>query len=268
MITVHCLIKNEENFIWYSIESVINHVDKIMIWDTGSTDTTIQIIKDLESKYQNKISFKEKGKVDEIKYSKLRQEMLEKTDQGWIMLLDGDEIWWEDSIKKVVELIKSNGKDVESIIVPTVNLIGDIYHFQESKAGKYKFGNKIGHYSLRFINTNIPELHVANSYGKEGYFDENNVLIQDRSQNKIQYIEAPYIHATHLFRSTHDQFVMQRNRKRKSEIGLSFPNDFYYPESFFLSRPSIIPNIWTNMDLKFKLKAYLVTPLRKLKRRI
>ncbi|MBU1256082.1 hypothetical protein KKA49_00135 [Patescibacteria group bacterium] len=49
-IIVHCLVKNEERFIWYAIKSVLPFVDKIMVWDTGSTDKTIQIIKSIKSK--------------------------------------------------------------------------------------------------------------------------------------------------------------------------------------------------------------------------
>jgi len=48
-IVVHCLVKNEENFIWYAINSVLPFVDKIMIWDNDSTDKTIEIIKSIHS---------------------------------------------------------------------------------------------------------------------------------------------------------------------------------------------------------------------------
>ena len=44
----HTLVKNEERYIWYAVMSVIDWVDKILIWDTGSTDKTVEIIKEIE----------------------------------------------------------------------------------------------------------------------------------------------------------------------------------------------------------------------------
>ena len=44
-LTVHCIVKNEERWIWYSLMSVLEHSDKIIVYDTGSSDKTIEIIK-------------------------------------------------------------------------------------------------------------------------------------------------------------------------------------------------------------------------------
>jgi len=147
-------------------------------------------------------------------------------------------------------------------------LVGDIFHYQEKTAGQYKFGKRIGHYALRFFNRNIPGIHVIEDYGKEGFADKNNNPIQNRDQNKIAYVDAPYLHATHLIRSSKDKEVMQRTSKLKYELGIPFPKDFYYPESFFMLRPSVVTNIWENMDINFKLRAFFETPLRKIKRRL
>lgn len=268
MITVHCLVKNEENFIWYAVTSVVDHVDQVLLWDTGSTDKTTEIIKELKKNYPIKIITKEIGKVDEKKYSEVRQDMLNETKDGWIFILDGDEIWWEDSIKKVTSFIEEKEGKYESLIVPTYNLIGDIYHYQEKSAGQYKFGNKKGHFALRLINKNIPGLHIINSYGKEGFADKNNVSIQNRDQTKIKFLNAPYIHTTHLERSSLDKSVMQRSQKLKYEIGIPFSKDFYYPESFFRPRPEIVPNVWEVMTSHYKTKATLETPFKKIKRRL
>lgn len=268
MVTVHTLVKNEENFIWYSILSVIEHVDNILVWDTGSTDKTIEIVRELIKIYPNKIFFKELGNVNEREYSVLRQQMLDETKSDWIFILDGDEIWWEDSIKSVIGFIRKNGQNYESIVVPTINLVGDIFHRQEELAGQYKIGKKKGHIAIRFVNRNISGLHVFESYGKEGYADNEDTPIQNRNQDKIYFLNAPYIHTTHLLRSSKDGEVMQRANKRKHELGIVFPFDFYYPEAFFRSRPEIIPNVWNNMDFNFRFRAFIETPLKKIKRRI
>lgn len=43
-ITAHVMVKNEEFFIFEAIRSVIEHVDKMIIFDTGSTDGTVRKI--------------------------------------------------------------------------------------------------------------------------------------------------------------------------------------------------------------------------------
>ncbi|CAN5301803.1 hypothetical protein BH10PAT1_BH10PAT1_3030 [soil metagenome] len=268
MIIAHLLIKNEENFVWYSVMSVIDNIDKIMIWDTGSTDNTKEIVKEIIKKYKDKIEYRETGEVDKTQYTKIRQQMVDETKFGWIFVLDGDEIWWSDSIKKVVNFINKKGNDFETIIVPTFNLVGDMFHYQEKSAGKYKFGNRVGHYALRFMNKDINGLHVSDEYGKEGYFDNENKPIQNRNQDKQKFINAPYIHTTHLMRSSKDKNVMQRNKKLKYEIGTEFPKDFYYPEVFFKEKPTMVSNIWKNTNFNFKLKAFVETPLRKIKRKL
>ncbi len=267
-ITAHCLVKNEENFIWYSIMSVVDCVDKILVWDTGSTDRTIEIIDEIRTRYPKKVDFVEVGDVDPNKYSEIRQKMVSETKNGWIFVLDGDEIWWNNSIEIVTVFLKENAKKYESIVVPTMNLVGDMFHYQEQSGGRYKFGKLKGHYALRFINRDISGLHISDSYGKEGFFDGNNVSIQNRDETRIKFINAPYIHTTHLVRSPKDKEVMQRIKKTKYELGIEFPKDFYYPESFFKEKPEIVKNVWENANSGFKFRAFFETPLRKIKRRI
>ena len=43
------LIRNEENFIWFAINSVIDYVDEIMVWDMGSIDKTEEIVKSIDN---------------------------------------------------------------------------------------------------------------------------------------------------------------------------------------------------------------------------
>lgn len=269
MITAHVLVKNEENFIWYSIMSVIDHIDKIMIWDTGSTDNTWEIITELKKRYK-KISAK---RLD-LKYfdeGKIRQSMLEETKTPWFIVVDGDEIWWNDSISHVIKFINDEGKDYESVVVPTINLVGDIFHYQEKEAGKYKLLGMKGHYNLRAINTKIPGLKSSGEHMIGGWVDNEGEMIQERDPKRIKFIDAPYIHGTYLQRAgvkTGDSEVMKRSIKLKRELGISFPRDFYYPEVFFKVRPTLVPNVWKNMDFGFRLRAFFETPFRKIKRRL
>ena len=55
------IVKNEGRYIYFAISSVIDFLDKMLVWDTGSKDDTVAIIKYLEKKYPKKIIFKQIG---------------------------------------------------------------------------------------------------------------------------------------------------------------------------------------------------------------
>lgn len=272
-ISAHTLVKNEARYVWYAIMSVIDHVDKVLLWDTGSTDGTLEIIQEILKTPQakGKVNFKKIDNVTSETFSKVRQLMLDETKTDWFIMVDGDEVWWEESIKQVVDTINAKGDRLESIVVPTINLIGDIYHYQEESTGQYHLAGRTGHLNLRGINRKIPGLHSWGPHGQWGWVDEKDKMIQYRDPKKILYIDAPYLHATNVpragsFNKEHD--VPKRAMKRKYELGIPFPLDFYYPEVFFRPRPEIAPSPWEKTDAKFKVRAALETPLRKIKRRL
>lgn len=271
-IWAHTLVRNEERFVWFAVMSVIEYVEKILIWDTGSNDKTVKIIKEIKRKYPKKVNFKEVGEVTPKRFTQVRQEMLEATLSDWFIVVDGDEIWWEDSIRKIVEVIKKKGDKIESIVVPVYNLVGDIYHYQEKAAGKYQLAGKRGHLSLRAVNRKIPGLRADKPHGTFGWIDNQGRMIQDRNIGKIEYINsAPILHATYLPRSSerrYDLDVPKRAKKLKYEVGKSFSLDFYYPEVLFRPKPNFVLSPWRRMSRGYLVRAVLETPLRKLKRRI
>ncbi len=270
-IWAHMLVKNEARWLWYSVASIAPYVDKVLLWDTGSTDKSLDVIKSLLDYFPGRIDFKKRPQSSAFDFAEVRQEMLDVTQSDWFLTVDGDEIWWKDSIGKLVSHINKVKTEKESVIVPTYNLVGDIFHYQDKSSGKYNFGKYSGHYNLRAVNRNIPGLKSLGKHGVWGWADEDSKMIQDRGADKMDFVDAPYLHATNLLRSTNqqgDNEVVKRKGKLKYEIGLPFPKDFYYPEVLFESHPEFIYSPWQTMDGSFKTRAYLETPLRRLKRKI
>lgn len=259
-IWVNTIVHNEENFIWFAVMSVVDFVDKVLIYDSGSTDKTVDIIKEIQKIKGEKIEFSEIGALDEYQFTKARQEMLDKSNCDWILIVDGDEIWSNESIKKLTDKIKRDGRNLDGIVVPYYVSIGDIYHYQEKEAGQYNILGKKGHFSLRALNKNIPGLHVDWPYGKESYFDGNNRLIQERKG--IIFLDAPYFHVTHLQRSN------LKNDKFKYELGKKVEKDFKFPEVLSKLAPEIVPSPWKKRSKLFWLTSLPLTPLRKIKRRL
>lgn len=262
-ITGHCLVRNEERWIWFAIMSVIDHVDQLLVYDTGSTDATLEVIKTIKDK---KLTLEKKGSITPEEFPRIRQEMLKNSDSGWVFLLDGDEVWPQWAIKEVVGAMNES-EGVESIVVQTKNLVGDIYHYQEEAAGRYQIHGRRGHYNLRAFRRDIPGLHAAMPHGRQGYFDGSGKPIQEREKIAI-LDDVYYLHLTHLPRSSKDAEVPLRKRKFKYELGKAFPRDFSYPEVFSLNRPEIVPSPWTNRSKGYLVRALLETPPKMLRRRL
>lgn len=265
-IWVHCMVKNEDRWLWFAVKSVIDHVDKILLWDTGSSDGSLEIETELMKRYPNKIILNNTTIETAQEFTNVRQEMLDITKSDWFLMLDGDEIWYESSIRKLILEINNISSGVESFVVPTVNLVGDIFHYQDSSAGRYNFGDLSGHYNLRAIKRNIPGLKSLGKHGVWGWVDNEDNMIQDR--NTFQFIDAPYLHATNIQRSPVDSQVIKRVKKLKYEIGIEFPLDHYYPEVLFKDHPEIVQSPWRNTSNIYKFRALIETPIRKIKRKI
>jgi hypothetical protein len=266
-IWAHTVFKNEERWLWYSVTSIIDHVDKVLLWDTGSTDRSWEIATLLKKKYGEKIDLRQYGEVTLETFPKLRQAMLDTTKCDWFLVVDADEIWWEQSIKTLVSEIEKVYDKTESIIVSNYNLVGDIYHYFSEDAGKYRFGNLVGNYALRAIKRNIRGLCSEGKHGVWGWSDGEK-QVQDR--NTFKFVDVSYLHTTFLPRGENRKFdlrVPKRARKLKYEIGEEFPKDFYYPEAFFKEKPDFIPSPWSPMSINYKLKAMIQTPLKKFRRR-
>jgi glycosyltransferase involved in cell wall biosynthesis len=267
-LVANSVVRNEECWFWYSLKSVLPYVQEILVWDTGSKDHTVSIVKSIRSP---KIKFKcVSPTFDETALSRTRQRMLQATRADWLMILDGDEVWPESSLQKIIAFINTEGEKYDSIVVPTLNCVGDIYHICSPKTGRYKIAGHVGHYNIRFINlSRIKGLHVANLPGKlQSYYDARNVKIQDRNPKRIAFLEAPLMHMTHLKRSHYrknEVSVYWRGVKKRFELGVPLASDFKYPSVFDLNPPlgSIYP--WQHRALDFYIAAHLMSPLRNLK---
>ncbi|KKL84975.1 hypothetical protein LCGC14_1959370 [marine sediment metagenome] len=119
-LTIHSMVKNEP-FIYYSIKSVYPYVDKIIITDTGSTDHTLSDIDRLLSEdFEKKITFntylipadghdwtiKDFGKfkrqyAKEVPLGPVRQTQIDLTKTDFFMILDGDEVHYNDAMETI-----------------------------------------------------------------------------------------------------------------------------------------------------------------------
>ncbi len=255
--TVHTIVKNEDQWIWYAIASVINYASKLIIYDTGSYDKTVEIIKTFP---QTKIIFEEKGEVSPEQLVVLRNEQIEKTKTDWFLLVDGDEVWPKKTTEEFINKIKINDKTKVGVVIKVRLCLGNIFHYQEEKAGKYNIAGNIGHLNIRGYRKN-KSYYWRGKYPLEAYIDKDGSFLQDQPE-KLIFLNQYYWHLTHLQRSS-----ISASPKRKLEIGYRIKNTSL-PEVFFQKRPEIVPKPWIGYSLPENLIAHLLTPFKKMKRRI
>lgn len=265
-ITAHMVVKNEDRFIWYAVSSVLPYVDQFFIFDTGSDDKTVEIIKTFKSK---KIIFEKKGEVDSKKLVELRQEQIDRTETDWIWIVDGDEVYPKNTSEAIFKIINSK-KSYHGIIVHRYDLLGDIYHCQDESVGAYNQFGKRGHYVLRLLNmSSFPKLQVKGEYPNEYFADNHGNSIKEKGREYFAFVEERIFHAMYLKRSAQEKDLTQvlNRNKVKIELGSVIPKEDI-PEVFFQKRIDIVPQVTIPRGWFYTLLAVFITPIKKLKRKI
>lgn len=216
-ITAHCVIKNEEVYIRYAIQSVIDFVDCVLVYDTGSTDATVEIVKELAHQYPEKIIFEEKGECDKQRHTELRQEMIEKTKTEWFMILDGDEVWTKRALEEAVYIIRKKA-GVECIMTPFYLCVGDIYH-ESRKKGQIEMLGKKDFFYPRFIKI-TRGVHWEGDYNKDTLLNSKDEIFFNKENSMI--MDSHYWHMTHLKRSSSDDNEYSSGGTRYSKRVLTY----------------------------------------------
>ncbi len=150
MISLCMIVKNESHNLLRLLESVKNHVDEIIIVDTGSTDNSIEIA------LQFGANISQVGWNDD--FSAARNHALIQAKGDWIIVLDADEqlVVSGESLQALVK------KQPEAINVLTVGIFNFINDYTVVPYGSYPriFRNHLGiHYEGR--------LHEQLTYGSQ-----------------------------------------------------------------------------------------------------
>ncbi|MDB5038338.1 MAG: waaE 3, partial [Bacteriovoracaceae bacterium] len=115
-LSVCYIVKNEEMLLEASLRSIETLAEEIIVVDTGSTDSTLQIAKKFSDRVE---SFKW---CDDFSAARNFCASLAKSD--WILFIDGDEILEENGEKEIRETIEA-GKDISAFGVLQRNYTND-----------------------------------------------------------------------------------------------------------------------------------------------
>lgn len=261
-ITGHCIVKNEDIWVWFALQSVLPFCEEILVYDTGSTDNTVSIIKSINSP---KIKFEEKGLVTPKQLVDLRRDQIKKTKTDWFLIIDGDEIWPEENIAELIKAAEGLSKDKLALFNRVRNCVGDIYHYLPESAGRYQIGGIKGHLNIRLIK-NVPGLDIKGIYPLESYtFDNRSIQEQ---VDKLEFMDTWLLHMSFLKRSSSDKSKVSGSfgKSKKAEKGIKFSKNDLPKILFDKKVPFNALEQLKKRSLIYETAAFITDPVIKLKR--
>ena len=241
-ITGHMVVKNEDRWVWFSIMSVIDFLDKLIIFDTGSRDKTNEIIKQVlkNEAIRDKIEYQELGSVTPEAFHKIRQKQIDMTTTDYFMVVDGDEIWYRDSLEELGSILSEKHPDL--VATRFINCCEDVFHYRNDDKETYCIAGIKGSITIRVYSRTIPGICCGGVYGVEGYIDENGNAVQEGNYH-IAVQEGKYLHTSLLNRSSlqyGDYSIPYRRSKLRAHWDKKFSPDYQYPEVFYQAYPAIV----------------------------
>lgn len=202
-LTIHSVVKNEP-FLIYAIRSVYPFCDSILLYDTGSTDHTLQDIhKLMDEDYERKIIFRQINlDFDEEKWSldnlsgfikehhgkmsvgKCRQMQIDETKTKYSMLVDGDEVHYQSSMIAITNLLKNFPPNKIFVGLPLIWFY-DLGH--TFTAATFPYNGRVFINDLVYMNDDSPnEQHLIK--------ETNEIFTYEHPRYHILNSIVPYAH--------------------------------------------------------------------------
>lgn len=119
-ITVHFLVRNEERFIRAAVEAVLPLAGKVLIYDTGSTDRTPEILAAMRDEKMEWSRVEGSSREDLTRH---RNGMIARTQTEWFMVVDGDEVYPSSAVEWIRQEIARVPAGVDRILVRRLHFI-------------------------------------------------------------------------------------------------------------------------------------------------
>lgn len=173
-LSVIVITKNEADRIEPCLESVSNWADEIIVFDSGSTDRTVELAK----KYTDKVHV-----TDWPGYGPQKQRALEKSVKDWVLSIDADEQVTPELRVEIDTCLKDDPKVIAFRIPWAVHIFGKRLDFGRSGRAPLRLFKREG---ARFSDAQVHEKVILPS-GKIGKLEGR--LLHFSHRNMLQALE-------------------------------------------------------------------------------
>lgn len=203
-LTVHCRVRNEERFVRQAIESVLPLAKKVLVYDTGSTDRTLEEVSAIPS---DKIEIVRRPSADAKGLLAYRNEMIERTDTEWFMLVDGDEVYPDGAADRIARELASVPAGIHRIVIGRKHFIGS-FNFVSGMNGVGRI------FRTREIRHRVYSPKFENRVGHETPYLQGNPAAPAPSFSMRMPPDIFFFHCHHLRRSSRDEELGRMRRWR------------------------------------------------------
>lgn len=265
LISIVIMTFNEERCINRCLNSVKNLADEIIIIDTGSTDNTLNIIKD---NFPNVKIYNEKWNND---FSEVRNKLIDYASYEWVFQLDADEYISDEvlhGIKKVISLVESIPID-PIVISPIIINHDESELFQTKRIFKKNIELKyfgLAHEELRFNNNpSVEYIVIKYKIFHDGY-NEEIISSKDKDNRNFHLINEtlklePKNLRWYYFFGREGISLKISKEIIESKLDYAISNNFYDPHGYESGIYTLLMEL--NLNDKQKLDAYIQRAMKK-----
>ena len=243
-LTIQTIVKNEP-LLYYAIKSVYDYCDKILLYDTGSTDlhTIEDIYQLLEEDHEKKITFKQKeiaageelwsfGTVQDVieerrgrpTKGQIRQVQIDDTETEYFMLVDADEVHYKSSMEYITkQLIPNWPKDKLCVGLP-LTWFYDLNHTFTSHT--FPYNGRIMPTAKVVMNNDSPnEKHLIKATGEHFTYEHPQYLILNQLK--------PYAHFESMLKPWRRKHLVPKDNV--IPFNEAYP-EVIYENSYYIAR--------------------------------
>ena len=247
-ITAHFVIKNEEIWIWYAIMAIIDHVDKVLVLDTGSTDHTVEIVKSIKS---DKIELVEPKKCEGMdfydSFTEWKNQLVNMTKTTWWICIDADEIYSTSGFKIMKDLLPAIPIEYTTLASKMKFFVEHLHRVSsEEVTWRYAFVRTgehrwiLGYGDEILVPRPAPAQRLSHWYNHEGW--------------EFDCFHTTFLQRTYLEK---DDTYQRAHRKIRCETGKLYKGMYgyegHYPEVFYRKDvPLIVVNPYIEQIHKTK----------------
>lgn len=194
-ITANVRVRNEEYFVRQAIESVLPAVDKVRVFDTSSTDRTVERILEIGDP---RIEIIRKPVTTAAGLAQYRNEMADLVTTEWFWIVDGDELYPPGAALRVRDFLAMVPEGIHRIAVRRKHFCGS-FNF----IGKFDTGGRI--YRACRIRTRLYHPKFAAEVGHETPYDVKNPEASRQEFSLTTPKDIYFFHMHYMPRSSGDR---------------------------------------------------------------
>lgn len=200
-ITPALMIINEEYWIHYVLRDLLKMFNRVVVLDTGSKDFTKEVIAATVKQVGGNLALMSVDyKGDASRIGNGRNIMRQSVDTHWMLLVDGDEIWQEPQLRRMLEFEVPNDTEVVMVGAKQVEDVDGRLMLRTKD-----LANRDGLFAPGVV------------WAKTGYPFEGHDLHGKLAAGTVKYLPAPEVfeyHVRHTIRSPLDARTLARNGKK------------------------------------------------------